>query len=180
MRHHRFTMMLFLLATLLPMSAVADDQADEEMRVGAGAGLTVAPTFLSRNPIFLGGLVAFEIDVPFRKVGLRISPMIGGGVAPASSDGRGIGPSEPLGFGAMLVDVTLRLRFTPNASGGIGGLLGLASTLDFAFGPSLSPIAYRWGDHHELSLWIGLPLIARDGRVYVLSLLPTVRYAYLF
>lgn len=182
---------------LFSLAAQAGEGQDDwvagrnQTRIGVGAGAIVTPTFVSSNPTFLGGLASFEIDLQFgSRLGLRISPFLGGGVAAGSTDSRlgGVGlRAESVSLGAFLTDVQLRLAFTPTFSGGVGGLLGLAfgqvaqgASLGFWFGPSLTPVAVRLADRHELSAWVGLALLAGQRGVGLGGLLPSIRYAFYF
>lgn len=176
-----------VLVVLLAAPALAS----ERIQLGAGAGLLVAPTFLGSTPVFVGGLASFELEVPLgASLGLRVSPMLGGGAAPAVADPRlgGSGRTGPaLGLGALLVDTQLRLRFSPSVSAGVGALVGVAfggvaqgAALGFWFGPSLTLVALRLGERHEVSAWVGLAFLPGSAGVGLGALLPAVRYAFFF
>jgi hypothetical protein len=170
--------------------------AADETRVGLGVAPIATPTFVSSTPFFVGGMGTLDIDFTLnQRLGLHLSPMFGGGVAVGaeidrivfkSGDTTGVRAAD-VAFGAVLFDTQLRLHFTPEVSAGFGGLLGLAIgrlqggvAAGFWFGPSITPVAVRLAEHHELSAWIGLPLLVSSAGVSLGALLPVLRYTYYF
>jgi len=181
--------MIFLVG-VPRLARATESSSGSGVELGVGGGLVVAPTFLGSNPVLLAALASFEIDLPLsEKLSLRVSPMLGGGVAPGGGSGGRAGPggasfrlpgNRAVGFVGLFVDGAIHLHFTETVRGGIGWMIGLPSTLDFVFGPSLMPFAIRFSGGHELALWIGLPFFVRDGDFGIFSVLPTVRYAHFF
>jgi hypothetical protein len=187
---HRFNW--FLIAALLAATPAAAQREDDELgsqrtRLGLGVGPVIAPTF-TNPPILMGGLLAFEIDIPLGAVGLHITELMGGATSIGGT--RSFFFFEPSGvtLGAFLTDLQLRLPFTPSFSSGFGVMLGaavgqLSSTGAGAamwFGPTMTLISVRIADHHELTLWAGVPLTPSSQGVLFVGVLPSLRYAYYF
>lgn len=169
---------------LLLAVVVSTASSAEPARLGAGGGLVVTPTFFSSTPVFFAGLLSFEVDLPLGRHHLRLSPMVGGGVAPPSARSfRGTAAT----LGALQTDVQYRFAFTEHVSAGLGALVGLAfgdlgttAAAGVWLGPSLTPLAVQFAGHHELSLWLGVTYWPGASGVAFAGALPALRYAYFF
>jgi hypothetical protein len=161
-------------------AAPSEVASPSRVRLGISGGLGVggvSEASLSRGGVWLPGEVAFIVDAPFGPLGFRVSVPLAAG--PVQNRG-----SRFKGFAG--VDAQIRLNFSSNVASGLGLQAGLEVSAyarqwscTFVFGPTLTPVSVRFGQH-ELSLEGGVAFVPSSDRWVFGGGTGIVRYAHFF
>jgi hypothetical protein len=152
--------------------------------ISGGVGASPLATTSSYPSVWVAAAVAFIVHVDLGRLALRFMvPIQAGGITGGYSSGFKL-------FGGL--EGQLRLQFSDVISSALGLQAGVAvqssssssssTGLAFAFGPTLTPIAVRFGARrsHELSLAASVQFAPVPSGVAFVGSLVAVNYAYLF
>lgn len=155
-------------------------------RLGLSAGLGVGPSGrpTSYERVWLAGDLSAFLDVDLGLLGVRVAFDLQPGA-------RAIGAySRPMFQLYAGIDTQLRLHFSDRIGSGMGLTVGIGAAAEsfggigaaFAFGPSLTLLAVRFGEnlHHELSAGGSMLFSPGSTTVAFTGGLAVLRYAWLF